>query len=486
MDPSTVMGVTLFRLDPSVRRSMDGRTLMGGSPFRIVVLTSSERDVVDGIVGQGIDDSAASAGEFSFDDRLYRWGFVQPESPTLPGDERVLSAIDVVIPTRNRPRSVRRLLARLPTEHLASVTVVDDGSEQPTELIANEQVRVIRCSASFGPGGARHIGAGEGTARYLLFIDDDISVDGHGAEDAVSRLATFAETWGVQVIAPRIRSQAGSTIAERFEAVRGAFDRGAAPGAVSPGTRIPFVPSGMLLVRRDAYEASGGFRPDMNRGEDVDLVWRMHNAGDTVRYEPSVTVTHPVGRSWREWLMRRHGYGRSTVDLGIEHPGSVEAISISPWSVAVWALMLVGGPLRIAALALWAGSVVLLVPELRGRVDEPVKEALVLAGGGTLFAGDALAATMRRSWWPLMLFGVVGVGSLRRAGLGALVSLVLEWRRSRPEIDPFRWCAIALADELAYGSGLWCNALQRRSFGALRVRWQSIEDLIVPKTESQW
>ena len=77
-----------------------------------------------------------------------------------------------------------------------------------------------------------------------------------------------------------------------------------------PGSRVSYVPTAALLVRRSALDSvaiddaaipapghlagpgplssRGVFDPALRYGEDVDLIWRLHDAGWRVRYEPSV------------------------------------------------------------------------------------------------------------------------------------------------------------------------------------------------------
>lgn len=415
-------------------------------------------------------------------------GYLQPEEPSNQVGEEALALVDLVVPTSNRADSVTALLSQLPLDRFASVTVVDDGSEVPVRIRPEvaDRVRLVRHSSQLGASVARHRGSREGAAPYVLFVDDDITFGTGSSGDpeaaaVVRRLVVLAGEWQTGAIAPRIVSEPGCSVPARFEAARGVLDRGPASGVVAPGTRIPFVPSGVLLVQREAYEAIDGFDPAMTRGEDVDLVWRLDAAGRTVRYDAIAVVSHPVRRNWRSWLRQRHDYGRSTSELDAKHPDTVYALSISPWSVAVWVLVATGGPLRkLAGVVVWAGSIALLVPELRDRVSDPRREAFELAGGGTLFAGEALAGAIRRSWWPAAIAAGALVPRLRGPLAATLVPLLLDWKRSQPsELDALRWCATALADELAYGSGLWRGAVSTRSLRALRVRWQALDDLIV-------
>jgi hypothetical protein len=126
----------------------------------------------------------------------------------------------------------------------------------------------------------------------------------------------------------------------------------------------------------------------------------------------------------------------------------------------------------------------LLSRELRGVVDEPVREAVRLAGGGTLRSGVVVADSLVRAWWPLSIVAAAVVPRLRPAlAAAAIVPAVLEWRRTRPDLDPLRWTAARVLDDAAYGFGVWRGCIEQRTLIPLlpdlgwRLRIESAEDL---------
>jgi mycofactocin glycosyltransferase len=48
-----------------------------------------------------------------------------------------------------------------------------------------------------------------------------------------------------------------------------------------------------------------------------------------------------------------------------------------------------------------------------------------------------------------------------------LIPPTVEWWRRRPGLDPLRWAAASIADDVAYGVGVWTGCLRSRSFGPL-------------------
>ncbi len=48
------------------------------------------------------------------------------------------------------------------------------------------------------------------------------------------------------------------------------------------------------------------------------------------------------------------------------------------------------------------------------------------------------------------------------------------WRRRRPQLDPARYAALHIADEIAYGAGVWRGSVQARTTLALRPTFSNI------------
>jgi hypothetical protein len=115
------------------------------------------------------------------------------------------------------------------------------------------------------------------------------------------------------------------------------------------------------------------------------------------------------------------------------------------------------------------GTALALARKLRA-LRHPVPLAFRLAGLGTLSAGRQLASGITRAWWPLALGAAAVSRRARRTVVAAaVVPPVLEWlqlQRPRP-LGPVAYTALRLADDIAYGLGLWEGALAERTAGPL-------------------
>jgi hypothetical protein len=88
---------------------------------------------------------------------------------------------------------------------------------------------------------------------------------------------------------------------------------------------------------------------------------------------------------------------------------------------------------------------------------------------GQVRGGLALARALRRTWAPVaVILGIVG-GRRSRTVLAAAVAVpgLVEWFHRRPALDPARFAALQLADDLAYAGGVWAGCARERSLRAL-------------------
>jgi mycofactocin system glycosyltransferase len=387
--------------------------------------------------------------------RLVSSGLFLPE----PGDSTLCADdVTVVIPVRDRPEQLERLLGSL--EGLACV-VVDDASSDPRrieKIAAEAKARLIGLATNGGPSTARNAGLGQVRTPLVAFVDSDC-VPGEGW---LTSLLGYFEDPLVAAVAPRIVPSPvyPSTVLSRYEAVRSSLDRGKAQGLVRPQSRIPYVPSAALIVRRDIARQPF-FDPALRGGEDVDLVWRLARAGWDVRYVPASTVAHDGPRSLRSWLERRTFYGTTAAPLSRRHPDSLAPLESSAWTVAVWGLALSRRPL-LAAGTLTA-SVLILARRLHNVVDDPLRVASRIAGVGTARSAMPALAGLTRAWSPALLLGLLSRHTRRPAAFALVAPAVNDWIANPGTLDPVRYAALHLADDLAYGAGVWLGCLRART-----------------------
>lgn len=453
-----------LRLDPSTRRTDGGRTLVGGTPLRVLRLSAAGQAWLDRVAaGDELPPGNASS---ALARRLVDGGLANPRP--APGSGPGAHEVAVVVPVMDDPAGVHVATAGL---DVGEVVVVDDGSSSPLGPV--DSARVLRHEVNRGPAAARETGWRATTAPVVAFVDADIALPPGWLEGLLPHFDDPA----VGAVAPRVRARPGGApgwLAE-YERLRSPIDMGPEPAPVRPGSRVPYVPTAVLVVRRAALEAVDGFDPSLRFGEDVDLCWRLHEAGWRIRYEPAVEATHPARSSLRGWLRQRFAYGSSAAQLAVRHGDAVAPLrGMSGWSALAWGAVLTGHP--FVGAGVMGGTTVALAKKLDG-LDDPLGEARRIAVPGHLWAGRTVAETLRRAWWPFaLLLGLV----CRRSRPALLAALLLPatdriggsksapGRSAAPDsLGVGRYAALRLLDDVAYGTGVWTGCIRARSWRAL-------------------
>jgi mycofactocin glycosyltransferase len=371
--------------------------------------------------------------------------------------------ITVVVPAYGRVAALGRCLESLRNN---PVVVVDDCSPEATAVAATAaagDARLIRHSENRGPAAARNTGLKETSGDLVAFMDSDCTAD-PGWLDALA--AHFADPL-VALVAPRVLpdTPSGGLLA-RHEVARSALDMGAMPELVKPGARLGFVPSAAIVVRRSAV--GDGFDESLRLGEDVDLVWRLTNAGWHVRFDPSVNVTHVARTEPVEWITRRFQYGTSAADLAMRHPGRLAPVRVSGWNVAALAFLVAGRPRTAIVIAASASALLLR------RLALPPSDALlapVTVATGVVADAAAAGHALRREWWPigaLCLLLAVRSRAARAGAVAMLAPVAWEYALHRPRVDPARYAVLRLIEDAAYGSGVIASAIWRRTLAPLK------------------
>ncbi len=446
------------RIGAEVRIHDGGRTLVGGSPLRVLRLREPAAPVSRGSVVEVRDRATGVVAE-----SLLGAGLAVPvlDRPGATAD------LTVVVPIRDRADRLDRLLAALVGG--PPVVVVDDASRDPAAVAAVAErygARLVALATNVGPAGARNAGIAQVSTPVVAFVDSDVVVDA----PTLLGLAGHFRDPGVAAVAPRVRGAARNDRPRRFERwdVDGlSLDLGDRPALVRPWSRVGWLPSACLLVR--TADLGAGFEPDRRVGEDVDLVWRLIAAGRQVRYDPAYEATHDSRGTWTTWLGRKAFYGSGGAWLARRHGDWMAPAVLSPVPVVGMCALLAQ---RRWSVPVALASVVVVRARLRRTLpDTPDRTRLArdLTAEVSVSTVRQTSHLLLRHWWP----GAVAAAALsrraRRALLAAAVWDLLDHREVAPARAPEAFAARRL-DDLAYGAGLWWGAVREHSLRVLVPR----------------
>jgi mycofactocin glycosyltransferase len=445
---------TVVSIDPATK-PLAPDVLFGGSPGRLLRLGPAGVTALAELRTGPVRSPAAAA----LARRLTDAGVAHPV-PAAAGP----SDVTIVVPVRDRLVELGECLAFLGRSY--PVVVVDDGSVDPAAIAAVAARRgasSVRRAIAGGPAAARNAALRLVASELVAFVDSDCVAP----PDWVDRLVGHFADPLVAAVAPRIVPLGVSTIGSPL-------DLGDRPGPVAPGTRLPYVPTAALVVRRAAL--GDGFDEALRYGEDVDFVWRLVEAGWRVRYEPAVEVGHREPVALADRLRRRFDYGTSAAPLARRHPGRLVHLVVSPSPAATVAALLARRP-GVATASFAVGTARLAGrfrrfgatwPDVIGASATGVTQTWLGAGR---FAGQFA--------WPVLAGLLVAPGGhtarVRHGRRLAVLSLVLGpvlagWRQARrragiigPGPGPLRYGAELLADQAAYGAGVYAGCWRERS-----------------------
>ncbi len=460
-----------------------GRLIYGGSPPRFMRLTDAGATNLNDLLAGRSRYTGSALGE-----RLVDAGIVPPDRPDPDAD---LSSFTVVIPHFNDPdaaiTTLTALSARItePDAQPMTVIVVDDGSEPrhraelalQIDLLDSPDldIRLEVGDTNRGPAAARNAGTKSHAEEVTVFVDSGVTITRASLESLVG-WTTVASAVG-----PRVVSMGRAGAVGRFEHSNSALDMNsvshlsdqAKPQLVGPARTVRYLPTAVLAIRTDALRDIGGFDESMRTGEDVDLTWRLADAGHRVVFDPAIVADHEPRSSVRAFVQQRYGYGRSGAPLGQRHGTAIApAVARVPLLAAVAAFLFAPAKSGVA------------VGAVAGLFDaaETARRFTAMTGGypsaGALGATESVKFNMAvarwwvraslRAWWPLTMIAMVQPFSARlRARAAGVLALRLADFAATVGVSNI---PMAVADEVAYGAGLWTGAIHSRSPRALLPR----------------
>lgn len=451
------------RLSPRTKVCDGGRSLVGGSRGSVLFLSDAAVDALGGgpvlVAGRGTTATLART--------LLDRGFADPwwAEPPVPDGE--VADVTLVVPVRDRAADLAGLLDALPAT--LAVVVVDDGSRDPgavARVARDHGARLVAHGVNRGPAAARNTGLRHVSTPYVVFCDSDVVPD----PGWLATLRRHLDDPALAVVAPRIlgpvrRDDDGWV--QRYEQARSSLDLGPTPAAVRQQGAVAYLPSACLLAR--VADLGDGFDEALRCGEDVDLVWRLLEAGRGVRYEPAATVRHRHRDRLGPWLARKAFYGTSAAPLAARHGAAVAPMVLSSWSVVLAGALLAQRRWSVPVALAAAAAATAGTSRRLARSEHPVRASAVLVLEGSVAVLWQTAAALTRHYWPLAAVAAVRSRRARRALLVAAVAEgLVDRRRVGADLDPVRYLLARRLDDLAYGGGVWLGALRARSWRALR------------------
>lgn len=313
----------------------------------------AQAEALDWQVRHSFGTGAAGVFVFSWTDEWHRgghevgdwdFGLVDRErrpKPSLEAIEAAFAAapfaaagpwprVSVVVCTHDGAATLRECLEGV---HRLSypdfeLIVVDDGSSDDSAAIARAHGATVVRIEHLGLSAARNAGVERASGEIVAFLDDD----------------AYPDTDWLQYLAAALRD-------ERLAGVGGPNlppDDGivaecvaAAPGGpihvLTSDREAEHVPGCNMAFRKSALDAIGGFDPRFRTaGDDVDVCWRLQEAGWTLGFSAGAVVMHRRRDSIRRYLRQQYGYGKAEALLERKWPNRYNRVGSSRWSGRIY------------------------------------------------------------------------------------------------------------------------------------------------------
>lgn len=208
--------------------------------------------------------------------------------------------LSVVIPAHNAARWIADAITSVQAQPLPSapdiIVVANHCSDDTAAIALAAGARVIDSPAP-GPAAARNAGVAAGRGEFIAFLDAD---DLWPADSLPARLALLQSTQGAALVFGDCRQFDDAGDGTTQPHARTLFEQGGLDATffgdptqvIDPLDKLldaDFVTTGSVVMRRDAFEALGGFDTSLALVEDLDL-WLRCAARFPLLWHPGLAL----------------------------------------------------------------------------------------------------------------------------------------------------------------------------------------------------
>lgn len=210
--------------------------------------------------------------------------------------------ISFVVPAFNEERYIGDCIDNIkkyaPVDSKTEIIVVDHGSTDKTREIAQARGSIVIEVGKGTVGALRNIGAKVAKGKILIFLDADVMLTAQWSE-------SFDSKFRQDILEQRIVSGAWVGISRKPSWIERYWF------APLVGKQNTHINSGHLVVSKRLFEELGGFREDLETGEDYEFSMRAKQRGAQVKENPTLVVFHEgYPKSISQFFFREFWHGK--------------------------------------------------------------------------------------------------------------------------------------------------------------------------------
>ena len=237
----------------------------------------------------------------------------------------------IIVPVFNRPDEVDELLESLCHQDVKDfeVIIVEDGSKKPCKDVCDKYASILDLHYYYkensGPGQSRNYGAERANGEWLIVLDSDVVLPKYYLRNVENGMRNEDAFGGPDASHPSFTpiQKAISYSMTSF------FTTGGIRGGKGKKLDKFFPRSYNMGIRREVYQELGGFTK-MRFGEDIDISYRIIEAGYKTALIPEAWVWHKRRTDFRKFFRQVYNSGIARINLEKRHPGTMKLVHLLP------------------------------------------------------------------------------------------------------------------------------------------------------------
>ncbi len=270
--------------------------------------------------------------------------------------------LSIIVPVYNRPDEVSELLESLSkqTDKDFEVLIIEDGSSLRCEDVCKQYEGKLDIHYYFKPNSGRsetrNYGMDRASGNYFIIFDSDCIMPSEYIETVKRYLnEDYVDCYGGP-------DAADSSFNDMQKAISYAMTSMLTTGGIRGATKNvnKFSPRSFNMgVSKEVYEKIGGYKNMI--GEDIDLSFRIKEAGFKTRLFPEARVFHKRRVDLKKFFRQVNTFGKARILLNTLHPGTLKLVHMLPACFVIGNIFLVLGAI-ISLICRWTYWWIWLLP----------------------------------------------------------------------------------------------------------------------------
>lgn len=250
--------------------------------------------------------------------------------------------LSIIVPVYNRPDEVSELLESLSkqTDKDFEVLIIEDGSSLRCEDVCKQYEGKLDIHYYFKPNSGRsetrNYGMDRASGNYFIIFDSDCIMPSEYIETVKRYLnEDYVDCYGGP-------DAADSSFNDMQKAISYAMTSMLTTGGIRGATKNvnKFSPRSFNMgISKEVYEKIGGYKNMI--GEDIDLSFRIKEAGFKTRLFPEARVFHKRRVDLKKFFRQVNTFGKARILLNTLHPGTLKLVHMLPACFVIGNIFLV-------------------------------------------------------------------------------------------------------------------------------------------------